>query len=693
MIDHILRLPRIVHALALGAAATTLALAAALIPFVQTLEWKLYDQQVRWAADPTAARRDIVVVRIDERSLRELEPFVGRWPWPRLIHAKVVEFLSRGGAKAIVYDVQLTERDRRLAFDVGGETWSGAESDRALAEAVARAGNVVLLADVTFEGLTAGNAPGNDADAGSGGAAAALPPYRLDDTVEARPVLALPYAELARSGRAIGHNMLVLDPDGPVRRHVPFVRIGSLVVPSLPVAAAMFVQGVTPERVALDGDGIRLGSQVLPVTLDVLPRFSGESTDAGASRTSRRALIDFRGPAVLPDGRTTVYREYSALDLVQASEQIAEGLPPVVDPSVFRDSLVVVGVTAAGLHDVFTTPFASGGKMTGALVHASIIDQVLSSRFIRPAGRAARWGVLLACCLVTGLAFTWLPVRWAGAIAALGAALLVGGAQWKFRQGLWLPVGGGLVGMALAATGGLAFKYFVEGREKRLVKRLFSRYLSRDVYEQLLANPALAELGGARREMTVLFCDIRGFTSLTERGAPEAVVAQLNEYFTRMVDVVFAHRGTLDKFVGDLVMALFGAPLDDAEHADHAVAAALRMVAALEDLNRTWSAEGRSTFGIGIGINSGEMIAGNIGSERIRSYTVIGDAVNLGARLESLNKEHATSIIISESTAGRLRTGYDLRPLGTVIVKGKTQPVAIFEVRGTNRERGTTDRG
>jgi adenylate cyclase len=147
-----------------------------------------------------------------------------------------------------------------------------------------------------------------------------------------------------------------------------------------------------------------------------------------------------------------------------------------------------------------------------------------------------------------------------------------------------------------------------------------------------------------------------------------------------MVEVVFAHRGTLDKFVGDMVMALFGAPLDDERHADHAVQAAMAMVQELAALNRTWAAEGKPQLGIGIGVNSGEMIAGNIGAETIRSYTVIGDNVNLGARLESLNKEYRTSIIVSSFTVERLKGKYDLRPLGDVVVKGKSRPVSIFEV-------------
>lgn len=267
----------------------------------------------------------------------------------------------------------------------------------------------------------------------------------------------------------------------------------------------------------------------------------------------------------------------------------------------------------------------------------------------------------------------------------MAAVALAGGwtaaAVLLFGQGLWVNVAqpGAAIGVALFAA--TAYRYFVEDREKRQVKKLFGRYVSKDVYEQLLAHPDRAELGGKRREMTVLFSDIRGFTTVTEKGQPEELVSQLNEYFSRMVDIVFRHGGTVDKFVGDMVMALFGAPLDDPRHADHAVAAAVDMVKELGELNRKWAAEGRPQLDIGIGVNSGEMIAGNIGSSAIMSYTVIGDNVNLGSRLESLNKEYRTRIIISDATRARLAQAYDLRPLGDVVVKGKTLPVAIFEVR------------
>ncbi|MEP6918777.1 MAG: adenylate/guanylate cyclase domain-containing protein, partial [Acidobacteriota bacterium] len=245
----------------------------------------------------------------------------------------------------------------------------------------------------------------------------------------------------------------------------------------------------------------------------------------------------------------------------------------------------------------------------------------------------------------------------------------------------WLNMLQPLSAMAVALFAGAAYRYFVEDYQKRVVKKLFGRYVSKDVYNQLIEHPDRAELGGKRREMSVLFSDIRGFTTVTEKGNPEELVAQLNEYFSRMVEIVFVHKGTVDKFVGDMVMALFGAPLDDVDHAEHAVQTAIEMVKELGALNRGWAARGMAELDIGVGVNSGEMIAGNIGSSSIMSYTVIGDNVNLGSRLESLNKDYKTRIIISDATRRRLKGEYDVGPLGDVVVKGKTRPIAIYEIR------------
>jgi adenylate cyclase len=269
-------------------------------------------------------------------------------------------------------------------------------------------------------------------------------------------------------------------------------------------------------------------------------------------------------------------------------------------------------------------------------------------------------------------------------VAVLGAGLTA--ASWiaialvALRSGSWPNVVQPLTAVALALFAGTAYRYFVEDQQKRVVKKLFGRYVSKDVYEQLLAHPDRAELGGKRREMTVLFSDLRGFTTVTEQGNAEELVSQLNEYFSRMVAIVFRHHGTVDKFVGDMVMALFGAPVDDPNHAEHAVAAAVDMVRELGELNNGWAVRGMSQLDIGVGVNSGDMIAGNIGSSAIMSYTVIGDNVNLAARLESLNKEYKTRIIISDATRIRLKGDYDIRPLGDVVVKGKTRAVTVFQI-------------
>jgi len=651
-------------AVGIGLAAAAVAALLGLWSFVETVELKTYDWRTRLVADGSAASRDIVLVTIDEPSLRSLEPAVGRWPWPRLVHAALVDFLARAPAKAVVYDVLFPERDRH-SFEIGGETWTGEESDRALVEATARAGNVVHVVSAVGE---ESETPESGGETGP----VVVTPYRgLDEGIETRPVLQPPFHELAQASRALGHNFLVLDPDGPVRRSVPFVRHAGQFVPSLPVAAAMLVRKVLPSEVRTEGRALRLGSRALPLVVQQLPSFYGEQ------RQARRSLIRYAG-GVMSAGRST-YGQYSFYDLFYSEQQLLAGEKPTVEPAHFRGKIVFVGTTAAGLSDVFAVPVP--GKMPGMQVHASVLDNVLSNRFMAPAPGWAGLLLVLASGLAASLGIARFGV-WRGVASALLLAVLLAAAAYAlFGRGTWLRLTEPFLATALAAFGGVAHQYLVEDREKRKVKGLFSRYVSRDVCEQLMADPSKARLGGGRRRMSVLFSDIRGFTTFSEGGEPEEVVRQLNEYFSRMVDVVFAHRGTLDKFVGDAVMALFGAPLDDADHADHAVSAALAMIDELAALNARWTAEGRPSLAIGIGINSGDMVAGNIGSSSIMSYTVIGDAVNLGARLESLNKEYGTSIIVSEATKALLKRRYDMHALGDVVVKGKTRPVAIYEVR------------
>jgi adenylate cyclase len=625
-------------------------------------ELRTYDWRLTHTARPDTARKDIAIVEIDERSLRSLQPNAGRWPWPRAVHSMLVDYLVRAPAKIIAYDIVFSEADTRRGFDFGGSTMSGAESDKALADSVRAAGTVILVADASYDAeIENATLP----DAGY--------PLDVPGIYEMRGVLP-PFRLLADAASGLGHNRFVLDPDGPMRHAIPFVRAHHRTVPSLGVAAALRATGIRAQDVRLDGTRLRFGDRVMPLSARHVKADDGVVSFLWAP-------INFRGPALLDDLKTRTYPTYSFFDLLYSEEQFLAGKKPDIDPAAFRDRIVFVGTTASGLSDVFETPF-SNGKMPGVQIHAALADDILSNRFIHEAGRNMRVATVTAAAIAAGIAATMLPAWW----AAAATAALLAGVSWiatrLFGGGYWLNLSQPVLASSFALFGGVAYQYFFEGREKRKMKKLFGQYVSKDVYEQLVANPALARLGGQRREMTVLFSDIRGFTSVTERGEPQAIVGMLNEYFTRMVTIVFRHEGTLDKFVGDMVMALFGAPLDDPQHADHAVEAALDMIAALGELNTQWKSEGRAELDIGIGINTGPMIAGNIGSEAIMSYTVIGDAVNLGSRLESLNKEYGTRIIISDATRERLSRPYRLRPLGDVVVKGKTQPVAIYELIG-----------
>lgn len=629
--------------LGIAALAAVAAGVLGLLSFVQTIELKTYDLRVAATARPSEPARDIVLVWVDDDSIRRMDPLVGRWPWPRLTHAAVIDYLSAAGARVIAYDILFTERDLRK-FMVGDAEWTGEESDAALVESTKKAGNVVHAAEASREEL---------ADASRVVAETLTAPalnVKIAPTgcVQARPLLSPPFPALAEASRAIGHTLFILDPDGPVRRIAPVVQVGERTIPSLALATVM----------------------AAGATVDATARF-----DAGQCA----ALVPWRGPAENANGQPT-FTSYSFYDVFYSQQQIIEGQKPGIDPALFKDRIVIVGGSGEGLEESFTTPFTQGA-INGPEVHASVIDGLLSGRSITPAppwtGAALAAALALLVAAIGYRANAWVT----GAAAAVILLALAWTSLALFSRGTWIPVTVPAMALVLAFVGDLAWKYVVEGREKRQVKKLFSRYVSKDVYDQLVADPSLAALGGARRTMTVLFSDVRGFTAMSEKGSPEEVVAQLNEYFSRMVQVVFDHRGTVDKFVGDMVMALFGAPLDDEDHAEHAVQTALAMTQALNELNVRWRAEGRPTVDIGIGINTGDMVAGNIGSDTIMSYTVIGDAVNLGARLESLNKDYSCRIIISDATRVRLKGRYDVHPLGDVIVKGKTKPIAIFEVK------------
>ena len=647
--------------IAIGALAWPLAFGLGRLDVFKDQELSTYDLRLVAAHRGDAPRTDIAVVEIDETSLRLLEPTFGRWPWPRVVHSAVVDFLARARARAIAFDVLFVDRDLRSSFPLGdsGTSMSGAESDAALVESVKRAGNVVLAAEALYEGSSSatGPLPG----------VAALPgvTYATVSQVPVRPYLRLPFDDLARAGAGVGHTVLELDPDGTARRIIPFVSAQGRAIPWLGLSAAFIGNHVPASAVSLTGGHLRIGDVELPLT------------------SSRQMILRLRGPYADASGVRT-YPTYSFVDLLRSEDLMLNGAAPLVNPEEFRDRFVFIGTSAAGLKDTYPSPFG-GPAMPGVHLHAATLDDLQSRQFMRKASTTVDFMTTGMAAVIAGIVSVAVPVGLAVPIVIATGALLVWAATSAIGSGVWIALVTPVLALALATFGGTAWQYFVEGRQKRVMKQLFGRYVSPDVFAHLVADPSQAQLGGHRREMTVLFSDIRGFTAASEKSPPEAVVAQLNEYFSAMVTVLFRHHGTLDKFVGDMVMGLFGAPVADPLHADHAVSAALEMVEELERLNARWTAQGRPAMKIGIGINSGEMIAGNIGSDTVMSYTVIGDAVNLASRLESATKEHGVQILISDAVKSRLTMPVSTREIGAISVKGKEHPVVVHEVIGGTR--------
>jgi adenylate cyclase len=354
----------------------------------------------------------------------------------------------------------------------------------------------------------------------------------------------------------------------------------------------------------------------------------------------------------------------------------------------FSGKAVLVGID--GDDDRHPTPLyfqpegsdgSSPRRTLGLEIHAHTIRTLRSGNYIQRAPSGLQWLAIAGLAgLVIGTALR-LPLV---ASLALSGALLVFylwmALVWSFRGGTWIdvvaPVGAAVVGLTCAQSG----RYLLEGREKQKLRRLFQRYVSPEVVSQLLERPEKLVLTGEARDVTILFSDIRGFTTLSEHLRPEEVVSRLNRYFAVMIEAIHRHGGMVDKFIGDAVMAVFGAPLADRLHPDHAVQAALDMLSALEKLNRQWAEEGIAPFQIGIGLHSGEAVVGNVGSPERLDYTAIGDVVNTASRLESMTKELGCSLLVSEETRRRLRPelASKLAGLGQVRLKGKERLVEVF---------------
>jgi len=510
-----------------------------------------------------------------------------------------------------------------IVVDVQFYEPSTPEEDARLAEAIREAGNVVLVSNIATE--------------------------RRQGVVLRQ--LNQPIRELREAAAAVGLAQFQRDDDGTLRRMLAFARHNGKLYPSLAMEAARMHLGVerffvaSPDDVWIGAHHIRLDDQYLPV--------------------------NFRGPAEM----TIPY--YSAY-------QVADGL---VDPAVFTGRIVIIGATAETipLYDSYPTPFGSSPPMSGAEANAHAIDTILHGRPLRPASWLAQLGVSLAAALAAGVLARWVkPLTGLALVVVLALAYLV--LSWAlFAYARVIPpLVGPSLALALVYVAGTTVQVYDEQRQRARVRALFERYVSPAAIDEMLSQPDSVSVSGQRRDVTVMFSDIRGFTALSEKLRPEEVVAILNDYLGAMTEIIFKYGGTVDKFEGDGILAIWNAPLAVEDHPTRAVECALEMTRRLAEMQQGWTATGQQALKSGIGISTGPCFVGNIGSSQRMDYTVIGDTVNLAARLEALTKELGLQIVYSEATHRQLAGHIRSRFVTSAKVAGREQPVNVYTVLGVD---------
>ncbi|WP_070988729.1 CHASE2 domain-containing protein [Halofilum ochraceum] len=634
--------------------------------FLEQLENMAYDARLQLTLPGTVDER-VVIVAIDEASLNE----VGRWPWSRDVLARMVDRLyDHYNADTVGFDVVFAERDESSGLQILQRLADGSLSDNPdFLEAYRRLAPK-LDRDRTFaralqdRNTVLGFFFRNSVDPESDESVGMLPPA-LDasgaDGLEQLPILTpqgyganLPVLQEAAASGGFFDNPLV-GRDGVFRR-VPLIQAyeGDLYgLLAFETARAALDWPEVELEVAREGNGyqavesVRMGSREIPVD------------EQGA------VLVPYRGPQ-------HSFPYVSAADILNGT----------ADPAVLEDRIVLVGATAAGLLDLRSTPVQN--VYPGVEVHANIVSGILDERIKRRPAYLLGYEFIILALVGIGLTalLPLLPPLWlSAAITGITALLLATNVMAWNGANLVLPLASPLVLVALLFIFHVAWGFFVETRGKRQLAKLFGQYIPPELVEEMDKAPEEVSLAGESREMTVLFSDVRGFTGISENLEPSELTRLMNAFLTPMTRVIHQHRGTIDKYMGDAIMAFWGAPLADPDHARHALYAAWEMQQTMKDLQPQFEREGWPALEVGIGLNSGVMNVGNMGSEFRMAYTALGDAVNLGSRLEGLTRTYGVDMIVSETTRHAVPE-FEFRELDVVRVKGKDRPVAIYEPIG-----------
>ena len=672
---------------------------ARILGFLQRLENSSLDMRFLYRP-PSATPIDprLVIVDIDQHT----QEVLGKWPFSRVHFAHLLDALHEGRAKVAAFDITFSKPDqtaaplRSLLADLEARPKQGEpvdakllkdlqrrigeyDADKQFAQSIQQFGGVVLgnfflhteadmrgmdektlddyanqIAFYSFPSVRPLNPANGKADR-----IALIEKFRPDrllpEGTEAN--LAVLTSALSEETSSTGFFNIYADDDGVIRRSnliIPYGRSKDLtewdIYASLEVQAIRSFLSLPNEQVVLEFGPIGASRIVF-----------GDSAKVHTDELGR-VYVNYHGPSY-------TYPHYSMADVIEQK----------VKPETFNGKIVLIGATATGIGDLRTTPFGSH-DYPGVEIHANVIDDILNHSFLKRGAKQSLWDFLLI--LLFGIPFgIWLALvspRWMWFGFGM-LALLIGIDYFAFLKGWWLN----FTIPALTLTSNVIlislYRALVEEKEKRRVRTAFGQYLSPEVVRRLLVNPQLVE--PRKTEITVMFSDIRGFTTISEKLDAQELAIFLNQYLSDMTKIVFDTRGTLDKYIGDAVMAFWGAPIEDKEHAVMACRTALAMMARVHELQKEWKAAGKPALDIGIGLNTGVASVGNMGSSLRYGYTALGDAVNLSSRLEGLNKDYGTHILANETTyAAAKDSGFVFRELDLIRVKGKNQPVVIYEL-------------
>lgn len=635
---------------------------AGLLPSIssiyQRLELLFYDQrmQLHLPEEVQAASAPIVIIDIDETSLQH----EGRWPWSREKIADLVIKLNEAGAAIIGFDILFGEAERNPALEVLENLDPNSKLHSQLSSISLNYDRDYLLAETLSESeavlgylfhyqypLTSGLLPD------------AL--YLNDQPDELISQLVIPkmtgYAApieiLTQATSGGGFFSLAPDTDGVVRRAPMLARYENKLYSSL--SLEMLRQYMFLDRVQLSTSTIAGKQHIEKIYLDenlALP------TDS-----SGQLLIPFRGPA-------------ETFPYIPAWQLLAGE----ADTDLLQGALVLVGTSAPGLFDLRATPVAS--VYPGVEVHANLLAAMLDKQFLQQPSWApgANLVIALLAGLILALSLPWLAPLLQVLISFGVSVAIISITSWLWvAEGIVLALAGPLLLVFLLTVFNFVWGFFYESMTRHRLADMFGQYVPPQLVEEMSRHPGNFSFAGESRELSVLFSDIRGFTTLSESLAADELKVLLNRYFTPITGVIFDHRGTIDKYIGDLVMAFWGAPINDPDHALHSIQAAMKMLKVTNEISATFVSEGLPAISVGVGINSGLMNVGDMGSKYRRAYTVLGDAVNLASRLESSTKYYGVSLIVGERTHELASDHFVWRDLDIVKVKGKDKPVKIYQ--------------